>query len=136
MKTLNILTFSLFIFLISSCSSSDEGVGSGNGGNTNETVTSITLSTASNEVNTGAQVAFTVTGNNDSDLTNSSTLKVDGQSVSNPFSFNLEGTYQIVASYEGLTSNTLTLIVSDVPPSSIVLSFDQENYVLYNLKRK
>lgn len=131
MKTLNILKFSLFIFLISSCSSSDEGVGSGNGGNTNETVTSITLSTASNEVNTGAQVAFTITGNNDSDLTNSSssTLKVDGQSVSNPFSFNLEGTYQIVASYEGLTSNTLTLIVSDVPPSSIVLSFDQENYV-------
>ena len=126
MKTLNIVKFSLFIFLISSCSSSDEGVGSGSG---NNEVTSITLSTASNEVNTGAQVAFTVTGNNDSDLTNSSTLKVDGQSVSNPCSFNSEGTYQIVASYEGLTSNTLTVTASDVPPSSIILSFDQENYI-------
>ena len=126
MKTLNIVKFSLFIFLISSCSSSDEGVGSGSG---NNEVTSITLSTASNEVNTGTQVAFTVTGNNDSDLTNSSNLKVDGQSVSNPCSFNSEGTYQIVATYEGLTSNTLTVTASDVPPSSIILSFDQENYI-------
>ena len=126
MKTLNIVKFSLFIFLISSCSSSDEGVGSGSG---NNEVTSITLSTASNEVNTGTQVAFTVTGNNDSDLTNSSNLKVDGQSVSNPCYFNSEGTYQIVATYEGLTSNTLTVTASDVPPSSIVLSFDQVCFV-------
>ena len=126
MKTLNFFKLSLFIFLISSCSSSDEGVGSGSG---NNEVTSITLSTASNEVNTGTQVAFTVTGNNDSDLTNPSTLKVDGQLVSNPCSFNSEGTYQIVATYEGLTSNTLTVTASDVPPSSIILSFDQENYI-------
>jgi hypothetical protein len=126
MKTLNIFKSLLLALLIFSCSSSDDGGDSGSG---NEALTSITLSTASNEVSTGSQVAFVVTGNNSSDVTSSSTLKVDGQSVSNPFSFNSDGSYQLVATYNGLTSNTLTITVSDVPPSSIILSFDQENYI-------
>ena len=68
MKTLNFLKFLLLGVLISSCSSGDEDTGSGNGnGNGNSDVTSITLTTESNEVNTGAQVAFVVTGNDDSD---------------------------------------------------------------------
>ena len=98
MKTLNIFKSLLLALLIFSCSSSDDGGDSGSG-NGNEAVTSITLSTASNEVNTGSQVAFVVTGNNSSDVTSSSSLKVDGQSVSNPFSFNSEGSYQLVATY-------------------------------------
>jgi hypothetical protein len=127
MKTLKFLKFLLLGVLFSSCSSGDEDTGSGNGnGNGNSDVTSITLTTPSNEVNTGAQVAFVVTGNDDSDLTNSSSIKVDGQSVSNPFSFNLEGTYPVSATYNGLTSNTLSIVVSDVPASSIELSFNQE----------
>jgi hypothetical protein len=127
MKTLYFLNFLLLGVLISSCSSGDEDTGSGNG-NGNGDVTSITLSTASNEVSTGAQVAFVVTGDDDSDLTNSSSIKVDGQSVSNPFSFNLEGTYQVYATYNGLTSNTLSISVSDIPPSEIILSFNRECY--------
>jgi hypothetical protein len=128
MKLLKNFKFILLVFLISSCSESDESGASGSGSN-NEAVTSITLSTATSEVNTGSQVAFVVTGNNASDVTSSSTLKVDGQSVSNPFSFNSDGSYQLVATYNGLTSNSLTITVSDVPPSSIILSFDQENYI-------
>ena len=127
MKTLNIFKSLLLAFLIFSCSSSDDGGDSGSG-NGNEAVTSITLSTASNEVNTGSQVAFVVTGNNSSDVTSSSSLKVDGQSVSNPFSFNSEGSYQLVATYNGLTSNTLTITVSDTPATSIDLNFNQECY--------
>ena len=74
MKTLNIFKSLLLALLIFSCSSSDDGGDSGSG---NEALTSITLSTASNEVSTGSQVAFVVTGNNSSDVTSSSTLKVD-----------------------------------------------------------
>ena len=130
MKKLIFFKFLLLGVLISSCSSGDEDTGSGNGnGNGNGDVTSITLSTASNEVNTGSQVTFVVSGNDDSDLTNSSILKVDGQSVSNPCLFNLEGTYQVVASYSDLTSNTITISVSDAPASSIILSFNQESYL-------
>ncbi|AOR29631.1 hypothetical protein FORMB_26150 [Formosa sp. Hel1_33_131] len=127
MKTLNLFKFILLGFLITSCSDSNEPTGSGSGSD-NEAVTSITLSTASNTVNTSAQVAFIVTGNNSTDLTSLSSLKVDNLSVSNPFSFNLEGTYQVVATYEDLTSNTLTITVTDIPPTSIELSFDQDNY--------
>lgn len=128
MKTLNSIKILFLSLLIASCSGSDEEVGSGNGNGGGE-VTSITLSTASNEVNTNSQVAFVVTGNNSSDLTSSSSIKVDGQSVSNPFSFNLEGTYQVVAVYDDLTSNTLTITVSDIPASSIILSFDEDIYI-------
>ena len=127
MKTLNLFKFILLGFLITSCSDSNEPTGSGSGSD-NEAVTSITLSTASNTVNTSSQVAFIVTGNNSTDLTSLSSLKVDDLSVSNPFSFNLEGTYQVVATYEDLTSNTLTITVTDIPPTSIELSFDQDNY--------
>ncbi|MBT7850599.1 MAG: Omp28-related outer membrane protein [Formosa sp.] len=127
MKTLNIFKSFLLGLLIISCSASDDGGDSGSG-NGNEEVTSITLTTASTEVNTGAQVAFVVTGNNSSDVTSSSTLKVDGQSFSNPLNFNSEGTYQVSATYNDLTSNTLTITVSDIPASSIELRFNQVCY--------
>ena len=62
MKTLKFLKFLLLGVLFSSCSSGDEDTGPGNGnGNGNSDVTSITLTTPSNEVNTCAQVAFVVT---------------------------------------------------------------------------
>tara|TARA_B110000971_G_scaffold60436_1_gene61666 strand:+ start:911 stop:2239 length:1329 start_codon:yes stop_codon:yes gene_type:complete len=127
MKTLKFFKFILLGFLISACSDSNESTDSGSG-NGNEVFTSITLSTASNTVNTSTQVAFTITSNSSTDLTGLSSLKVDDITVSNPFSFNLEGTYQVVATYEDLTSNTLTITVTDVPATSIELSFDQSSY--------
>lgn len=127
MKTLNIIKSFVLGFLILSCSSSDDGGNSGSGSG-NEGVTSIALTTASTEVNTGAQVTFVVTGNNSSDVTSSSNLKVDGQNVSNPFSFNSEGSYEVSATYNDLTSNTLTITVSDIPVSSIELRFNQVCY--------
>ena len=129
MKIFKSLKFILLGLLITGCSDSNEPTGAGSAdGDGNEVVTSITLSTASNTVNTSAQVAFTITGNNSSDLTSLSSIKIDDISVSNPFSFNLEGTYQVVATYEDLTSNTLTITVTDIPASSIELSFDQDRY--------
>ena len=128
MKTLNIFKSFVLGLLILSCSSSDDGGDSGSG-NGNEGVSSITLTTASTEVNTGAQVTFVVTGNNSSDVTSSSDLKVDGQNVSNPFSFSSEGSYEVSATYNDLTSNTLTITVNNEPPSSISLNFDEDNYI-------
>ena len=127
MKT-SILLKSIFLgLLLSSCSDNNEPVSSETGTG-NEEVTSIVLSTTSNEVNTNSLVSFIVTSNTSTDLTSRSSIKLDGVAVSNPLLFNFEGTYEVVATFEDLTSNTVTITVTNVPPSSIELSFDQERY--------
>ena len=127
MKTSILFKFVLLGLLLSSCSDNNEPVSSETGTG-NEEVTSIVLSTTSNEVNTNSLVSFIVTSNTSTDLTSRSSIKLDGVAVSNPLLFNFEGTYEVVATFEDLTSNTVTITVTNVPPSSIELSFDQERY--------
>ena len=127
MKTSILFKFILLGLVLSSCSDNNEPVSSETGTD-NEEVTSIVLSTASNEVNTNSLVSFVVTSNTSTDLTSLSSLKLDGVAVSNPLLFNFEGVYEVVATFEDLTSNTVTITVTNVPPSSIELSFDQERY--------
>ena len=127
MKISILFKFILLGLLLSSCSDNNEPVSSETGTG-NEEVTSIVLSTTSNEVNTNSLVSFIVTSNTSTDLTSLSSLKLDGVAVSNPLLFNFEGTYEMVATFEDLTSNTVTITVTNVPPSSIALSFDQERY--------
>ena len=131
MKKLIFLKFILIGFLVFSCSKSDDkgGDNGGGGGTGVDPVTSITLSTVVTDVNTGSQVVFVVKGNSDEDLSSQSTFKLDGVAASNPISFSQEGTFQVVAAYKELTSNTLTVTVTDTPPTSIVLSFDQNYYL-------
>ena len=113
--------------LILSCSDNNESVNS-ESGTGNEEIESIILSTASNEVNTNSQVSFIVTANTSTDLTNLSSLKLNGVTVSNPLIFELEGSYELVATYEDLTSNTLIITATYAQPSSIELSIDREQY--------
>lgn len=123
----NLFKCILLGFLLFSCSDTNESVNS-ESGTDNEEIASIILSTASNEVTTNSQVSFIVTSNISTDLTSLSSLQLNGVAVSNPLTFNFEGSYELVATYEDLTSNTLIITVTNVPPSSIELSFDQEQY--------
>ena len=130
MKKLIFLKFILIGFLVFSCSTSDDKGGDNGGGGTGvDPVTSITLSTVVTDVNTGSQVIFVVKGNSNEDLSSQSTFKVDGVAASNPILFNQEGTFQVVASFKELSSNTLTVTVADEAPTSIVLSFAEDTYI-------
>ncbi len=123
----NSLKFLLLSFLLLTCSDNDESIS--NSESSNQSFTSITLSTPSVEINTGTQVSFSVLSDTNIDLTSESSFNIDGSLVSNPYTFNQEGSFELVANYEGLTSNVLTISVQDIPASSITLSFDQESYV-------
>ena len=122
MKTPFLLKLILVVFLISSCSNSEDSP------TPDPKITTITLSSVVSEVNTGSQVVFTVKSNLDTDLSSQSTFKLYGATASNPILFSIEGTFQVTAEYEGLTSNALTITVEDTPPTSIVLSFDEDSY--------
>jgi len=122
MKTSFLLKLILIGFLVSNCSSNDADP-------TPDSVTAITLTSSVTEVNTGSQVTFSVISNLNTDLSSQSTYKLDGVTTTNPISFNSEGSFQVTAEYDGLTSNALTITVEDDPPTSIVLSFDQVCFV-------
>jgi len=129
MKKLIFLKFILLGFLVLSCSKSEDSPAPNPDPDPGNPVTAITLATVVTDVNTGSQVVFTVKGNSNEDLSSQSTFKVDGVAASNPVLFNVEGTYQVVAAYKELTSNTITISVVDEAPTSIVLSFDESSYV-------
>ena len=130
MKKLIFLKFILIGFLVFSCSKSDDNGGDNGGGGTDvDPVTSITLSTVVTDVNTGSQVVFVVKGNSDEDLSSKATFKLDGVATSNPISFSQEGTFQVVAEYKELSSNMITITVTNTPPTSIVLSFAEDTYI-------
>lgn len=120
--------------IILSCSG-DEGATSANpnpgdgGGNQGE-VTSITLSTTLQSFNNTTPVGFVVKDNLNNSVTNQSSLTANGVAISNPHLFETPGTYTIIATFNGLTSNALEISVIDNPPTSIVLFFDQESYLI------
>ena len=119
----------MLVFLAISCSKSDDnGGGNGGGGTTGDPVTSITLSTAVTDVNTDSQVVFTVKGNSNENLSSQSIFKVDGVTTSNPIMFSSEGSFEVIAEFEDLASNKITITVVDAPPTSIVLNFDRVCY--------
>lgn len=111
--------------LVSNCSSSED---SSDSDPQITPITSITLSTIVTEVSPGSEIVFSVKANTNADLTNQSTFKLDNVTVSNPILFGSEGTFQVTAEYEDLTSNTITIIVANSPPTSIVLNLNQGCY--------
>jgi hypothetical protein len=127
MKTPFLLKLILVVFLISSCSKSEDSP-TPDPVDPDPEITAITLSTVVTEVNTGSQVVFSVKSNLDTNLSSQATFKLDGAAASNPILFSSEGTFQVTAEYEGLTSNALTITVEDTPPTAIVLSFDEDAY--------
>ncbi|MEX2350719.1 MAG: Omp28-related outer membrane protein [Flavobacteriaceae bacterium] len=94
-------------FFVVSCSSDDNGTG-GDG------LSSITLkaNTESTTIGASEQLTFTVTGNDNTNYTSSSIIKVNGtEIIGNTFSFEEAGNYSFVASYDNLTSNELSFQV-------------------------
>jgi len=105
-------------YLISSCSGGDDsstGTPPDNGGN-DDTITSITLDFNKTVYNTYEAGFFTVRDQSDNLITDLVNVFVNGDLVEvNPFVFQEEGTYDFVATYENLTSNTISFNV--VTPS-------------------
>ncbi len=107
----------LFIGLAISCSDSSSDDDGG------DSVTSITLSAASTIVIEGGSVAFSVVDNLNNNVTADVILSINGSTISNPYTFATEGTYNVVASLNSLTSNSVSIVVQEpVPPTSITLS--------------
>ena len=119
-KIFKALTLFFFMGLAVSCSDSSSDDGGGSGGD--DTATSITLSGSSSSITEGESVSFTVMDDLNNNVTSSSSFTVDGLAISNPHTFSSEGSFSVVASYNSLTSNTVTVSVGAVQPSSITLT--------------
>lgn len=113
MKFLKIFALFLTLGLLFSCSSNSDD--------------SVTISLSSNFTSryVNEVATLTVTSSDGTNVTSSSTFKVNGVAVSgNTFSSAIEGTFTVVAEYDGATSNAVTITVSPtpVPLSSINLT--------------
>jgi hypothetical protein len=118
MKLLKFLTLFFSLGLLFSCSSSDD---SG---------LSITLSSNFSTRYVNEVAALTVTTSEGNDVSSSSTFKINGEAFSGSnFSSSIEGSFTIVAEYDGNTSNQITVTVtpSPIPVSSITLSANKTN---------
>lgn len=118
MKTKNILKCLVAVLAIFtySCSSDSDGDGGENpapGGGSG--ITSITVTSSATSIELGGSVTFTVTGNDGTDLTSTSTILVNNSSITGTsYTPTATGAFQINAKYEGLTSGAITLDVT--PP--------------------
>ncbi|WP_420572196.1 Omp28-related outer membrane protein [Kordia sp.] len=118
MKTTNILkclvvVLALFTYSCSSDSDGDGGEGSTPGGGSG--ITSITVAASTTSFELGGSVTFTVTGNDGSDLTSTSTILVNNSSIQGTsYTPTATGTFQINARYETLTSSAINIEVT--PP--------------------
>lgn len=85
-----------------SCSDDDSAPG----------VTAITLTASATQVDLGAEVTLSVMSNLDTDVTATSTFTANGTAITgSTFSSLTAGTYNIVATYNGIASNAVTVTV-------------------------
>jgi len=121
MKTKTIFKyFALFLALgIMSCGSDDPV----DGGGSSATVSSIALSVPSTAVYVGQTSTFAVVDNLGNNVAATSELTIAGVVITNPHTFAVAGSYEIIATNNSLTSNTVTVVVSEIPtPTSITLT--------------
>ena len=113
MKLFKFLLLFLSLGTLLSCSSNDEG----------EVTITLASNFTSRYVNEAA--VFSVTTSDGNDVSSNSTFKVDGVAITgNSFSSPIEGTFTVVAEYDGKTSNqiTVTVLPSPIPVSSVTLT--------------
>jgi hypothetical protein len=116
LKELAVMSFVIFAF---ACSSSDDGGGA---------ATSITVSGNSSSVFVGESVIFTVENNSGSNVTSNSDFTIAGSVISNPYTFNVVGSFNVTATNGGLTSST-TITVGDLPaPTAVTLWADTDSF--------
>ena len=119
-----------FSFLFLSCSGDDNSAAINPDSGNNNDLNSITISTVVQTFNNTSPVAFIVKDNLNNSVTNQSTITANGAEISNPHLFTEPGVYQISATFQDFTSNTLELNIEDNPPTSIILSFNQSDYII------
>ena len=119
-----------FSFLFLSCSGDDNAAAVNPDSGNNNDLNSITISTVVQTFNNTSPVAFIVKDNLNNSVTNQSTITANGAEISNPHLFTEPGVYQISATFQDFTSNTLELNIEDNPPTSIILSFNQSDYII------
>lgn len=110
----------IFLFVavaaLFSCSSSEDG-GDGNGDGNNGP-SSITLNASSFFIDFGDSVTFNVTTNQGDDVTSDATVRVNGTPISGAtYTASATGTYTVDATYNTLTSASITLQVLAVVES-------------------
>ena len=114
MRAKNALKIFLFVAIatIFACSSSeDNGDGGGNGGGNNGP-TSLTVTASSLFVDFGTEVTFTVKTNEGTNVTTEAIISVNGAPISgNTHTSPSTGEYTVSATYETLTSSTITVNV-------------------------
>lgn len=113
------LALSVFIItsLIMSCSPNDS-----DSDNDENQITSIILSSNTNEGLVNDAITFTLKDNRGNNVTVDAAITIDGSALnSNPYTFTQKGVYTIVASHSDLTSNTLSITIDQ--EESITLSF-------------
>ena len=124
-----VIIFCISVFFLS-CSGDDNAAAVNPGSGNNNDLNSITISTVVQTFNNTSPVAFIVKDNLNNSVTNQSIITANGAEISNPHLFTEPGVYQISATFQDFKSNTLELNIEDNPPTSIILSFNQSDYII------
>lgn len=108
-KSLTKIFLFVMVSALFSCSSSEDN---GNGGGTPDGPTSISVNASALFVDFGTDVDFTVTTNEGTNVTSSSTIMVDGTAITgNSYNAPSTGEYEVTATFEDLTSSSITVNV-------------------------
>ena len=132
MKLIKFLSIFLFLgFVFNSCSSSESDDEPVIGGGTE--ITSITLSSNTTSTYVGETVTFTVTGNTGADLTAQSSIQVNGTGITgNTFAPSEGGTFAIVATYNSITSNEVSVTFTVPTVQSVTITSDYSSMFIGN----
>ncbi|PTX63556.1 outer membrane protein Omp28 [Kordia periserrulae] len=103
----------LFMYSCSSDSDNEPGEPTNPGGGSG--ITSITVTASQNSIELGGSITFTVTANDGSNVSSSSTIRVNNSAISGlDFTPTATGTYQITAQYQQINSGAISVEVT--PP--------------------
>ena len=111
MKSLNFprVFFFFFSLILIGCSGGGDEPSENNNNNNNQ-VTSITISSDVSNVLVGEAITFSVVTNTNENVTSSTIISVNGNSLSgNTFTPSIAGSFTVIATYNSLTSNSITV---------------------------
>ncbi len=126
-KKNNLLKISSFLSLIFimttmfSCGDDD----SSNGDNSTNT---ISISASASSVNLGESISFTVSQNNNTNVTSDASITVNGSAITgSTYTASTAGTYTASATYNNLTTSNVSFTVVDNNQNSVVLTVDENS---------
>ena len=120
-KILKPIAFIIILVMFFGCSKSEDSPET-----PEQEVTSITLSASRNDLLEGQSVNFSAINNLNQNVTSQIVLTSNGSIITNPYTFNEEGDFDVVASLNSLTSNVISITVESPPQAtSITLSANE-----------